>query len=190
MEEKPAAGEPSALPKSKAQSASPSRASSGHAARTMEKRGTPAIAREKPARRAAPSKDRLKVISGVGEAPAKPEQTEKERLQQREKELTRELDDKTAQFLAMQAQLATLESKLAEMQNTIALQNKMMAAMQKPPAPPQKPAYSWKDFWPAGPGILIAGMVYFFASRSRKRSLESWEPTLRGPNSGKTKNPF
>lgn len=177
MEEKPTAGEQSALPTSKAAGVSPSRAGNGHAARTMEKRGTPAISREKLARRAAPSKDRLKVVSGAGEAPARPEQTEKERLQQREKELTRELDDKTAQFLAMQAQLATLESKLAEMQKTIALQNKMMAAMQKPAVPSQKPAYNWKDYWPAGPGILIAGMVYFLASRSRKRSLENWQPT-------------
>jgi hypothetical protein len=176
-EEKPTAGEQPALPTSKATGASPSRASIGHAARAMEKHSTPAISREKLARRAAPSKDRLKVVSGIGEAPARPEQTEKERLQQREKELTRELDDKTAQFLAMQAQLATLESKLAEMQNTVALQNKMMASMQKPPVQSQKPAYNWKDYWPAGPGILIAGMVYFLASRSRKRSLENWQPT-------------
>lgn len=183
MEEKPAADKQPALPASTTKGASPSRASSGHAARSLAKRdakrGTPAIARQKLARQAAPTKDRLKVVSGVGEAPAKPDQTKKERWQQREKELTRELDDKTAQYLAMQAQLAKLESKLSEMQQTIALQNKMMAAMQKPPAPPQQPAPSWKDYWPAGPGILIAGMIYFLASRSRKRSLENWQPTNR-----------
>jgi len=178
VEGKPTTGEHSALPTSNADGApSPSRANTDHAVRTIEKRATPAVARKKPVKRAAPPKDRLKVISGVGEAPARPEQTEKERLQLREKELTRELDDKTAQFLAMQAQLATLEAKMAEMQKTITLQNKMMAAMQKPAVTPQKPAYNWKDYWPAGPVMLIAGMVYFLASRSRKRSLENWQPT-------------
>ncbi|BCB27761.1 hypothetical protein SKTS_26470 [Sulfurimicrobium lacus] len=167
-----------------------SRASNRRAARSKAKQGTPPIARKKIISHTVPSKDRLKVVSGVAETPAAPGQTEKERMQQREKELTKELDDKTAQFLAMQAQLAKLESKLSEMQKTIELQNRMLAAMQKPSTPAQKTANSWKDYWPAGPGILIAGMIYFFASRSRKRTLENWEPTQRGSNSGKARNPF
>jgi len=190
LEEKPTVGEQPTLPTSQTEGASPSKASSSHAARSMEKRTAPIIARKKLATRATPSKDRLKVVSGVGDAPAKPEQTEKERLQQREKELTKELDDKTAQFLSIQAQLTTLESKIAEMQKTIALQNKIMASMQKPLSSQQKPSYEWKDYWPAGPGILLAGMVYFLASRSRKRSLENWQPTLRRNNSEKNINPF
>lgn len=128
-----------------------------------------------------PGRDQLKVISGVGEAQAKAEQTEKERLQQREKELMKELDDKTAQFLAMQSQLEKLETKLAEMQKTIALQNKMMASMQQAPAPATtgKPGLSWYDYWLAGPVILIAGMGYFIARLSRRRSLANWEPNRR-----------
>lgn len=190
MEKAPAASKQTVLPATPTASSTPSWASSGHAVRSKTKHAPPAIARKKVVSHTAPPKDRLKVVSGVGEAPATPGQTEKERMQQREKELTKELDDKTAQFLAMQAQLAKLESKLSEMQKTIALQNTMLAAMQKPPTPPQKPAYSWKDYWPAGPGILVAGMIYFLASRSRKRTLENWEPTLRNPSSGKTRNPF
>lgn len=130
---------------------------------------------------APPARDQLKVISGVGEAQAKAEQTEKERLQQREKELMKELDDKTAQFLAMQSQLEKLETRLAEMQKTIALQNKMMASMQQAqaPAPTRKPAFSWHDYWLAGPAILIAGLGYFIARLSRRRSLANWEPNRR-----------
>lgn len=191
-EEKPADHESSRPPASSMESIAPPPRASSRATRTTEKRSAPAMARKKPARQSvqsAPSKDRLKVVSGVGEAPAKPGQTEKEQLQQREKELTKELDDKTAQFLAMQAQLVTLEAKLSEMQKTIALQNQMMASMQNQPAPPQKATFNWKDYWPAGPAILVAGMIYFLASRSRKRALTDWQPTL-GANSGKTKNPF
>jgi TolA-binding protein len=167
-----------------------SRSNSSRAARSKTKPGTPPIARKKVLSHTSLSKGRLKVVSGVGQAPAAPGLSETERMQQREKELTKELDDKTAQFLAMQAQLAKLESKLSEMQKTIELQNRMLAAMQKPSTPPQKPANGWKDYWPAGPGILIAGMIYFFANRSRKRTLENWEPTQRGSNSGKARNPF
>lgn len=189
MEEKPAASKGSALPASPTKRVSPSRKYHRHIARTRGKGVKPGIEQQKFTQHAAPAKDQLKVLSGVGEAPAMPGKTEKERTQQREKELTRELDDKTAQFLAMQAQLTTLESKLAEMQKTIALQNKMLAGMQKPPVPAPKPAYSWKEYWPAGPGILIAGMIYFLASRSRKRSLENWEPTPRSRNSKKPSTP-
>lgn len=190
VEEKPAVETQSALPPSTPKTSTPFRTRSDQAARTAAKRGKPAIARGKHARHSAPAKGRLKVVSGTGEAPAQPGQTEKERWQQREKELTKELDDKTAQFLAMQAQLAKLESKLVEMQKTIELQNKMMASMQKPVVQAQKSAYDWKELWPAGPGILVAGMIYFLASRSRKRSLENWQPTLNGSNSGKANNPF
>ena len=191
-EKAPASSKQSVLPPPPTASAAPSsstpsRASSVRTVRSKAKHDAPAVARKKVVSHPAPSKDRLKVVSGVGDAPATPGQTEKERMQQREKELTKELDDKTAQFLAMQAQLAKLESKLSEMQKTIELQNTMLAAMQKPPAPPQKPAHSWKDYWPAGPGILVAGMIYFFASRSRRRTLENWEPTQRGPSAGKNR---
>lgn len=187
MAKEPVAARPATLAPSPAAGPVPSRAGHRHAARAKAKPGSPTMARKKVVSQATPSKDRLKVVSGVGEAPAAPGQTEKERMQQREKELTKELDDKTAQFLAMQAQLVKLESKLSEMQKTIALQNTMLAAMQKPAVPPQKPASGWKDYWPAGPGILIAGMIYFFASRSRKRTLENWEPTVRGPSAGKNR---
>lgn len=162
------------------------------ASRTVAKPKKPVIVR-KPAiaQNAALQKGQLKVASGAGEIPARPDQTEKERLQQRENELTKELDDKTAQFLAMQAQLTTLESKLAEMKNTIELQNKMMASMQAPSAAPQKPAQSWLDYWPAVPGILIAGLVYFLTSRWNKRSGQIQEPDLRTLlHTKQSRNPF
>ncbi len=129
----------------------------------------------------APGQDRLKVISGVGETQVKAEQTEKERLQQREKELMKELDDKTAQFLAMRAQLEKLETRLAEMQKTVALQNKIMASMQQTPAPSKKPGLSWNGYWLAGPVFLITGMGYFIARRLRRRSLENWAPARPSP---------
>lgn len=130
-------------------------------------------------------RDQLKVISGVGDAPLKAEQTEKERLQQREKELMKELDDKTAQYLAMQSQLEKLEAKLAEMQKTIALQNKIMASMQQASAPARKTDFNWKDYWLAGPFVLVAGLGYFLARRSRKQSLDDWKPTVRDIGKGK-----
>lgn len=140
---------------------------------------------QKTVRRAPAKRDQLKVVSGVGESPLKAEQTEKERLQQREKDLMKELDDKTAQYLAMQSQLEKLEVKLTEMQKTIALQNKIMASMQQTSAPARKPDFNWKDYWLAGPFVLVAGLGYFLARRSRKQSLDDWKPTVRDIGTGK-----
>lgn len=149
---------------------------------------------KKMAKPSPPGQDRLKVISGVGESQVQAEQSEKERLRQREKDLVRELDDKTAQFLAMQSQLEKLEARLVEMQKTIALQNKLMASMQSAAEPVRKPELSWKDYWLAGPFALLAGIGYLLAHRSRKPSLNDWQPTVRDHNTGsgkpQAKNPF
>lgn len=180
---------PAPTPK-QTQTRAAAKAGVAHSARHTAKHIKPAIARKKLVPHTAPTKGRLKVMSSVSDAPAKPDQPEKERLQQREKDLTRELDDKTAQFLALQTKLTMLESKLSDMQKTIALQNRIMASLQRPPAAPQKPDIAWANYWPAGPGILLAGMIYLLARRSRKRSLENWEPLLRESKSRKVKNPF
>jgi hypothetical protein len=85
----------------------------------------------------------------------------------------------------MQSQLEKLEVKLAEMQKTIALQNKIMASMQQTTAPARKPDFNWKDYWLAGPFVLVVGLGYFLARRSRKQSLDDWKPTARDIGTGK-----
>lgn len=179
-------GEPEALPSGDDVSwraeqekfVAPSHQAADHPAQTMAKN---TIRKKTGNAPSASGQDRLKVISGAGETPAKAEQSEKERLQQREKELMKELDDKTAQFLAMQSQLEKLEARLAEMQKTIALQNKIMTSLQQTAAPAQKPAFRWNDYWLAGAAILIAGMGYLIARRTRQRSLENWQPARPAP---------
>jgi Tfp pilus assembly protein FimV len=135
------------------------------------------------------SHGQLKVMSGAGDKPAQPGLSENERLQQREKELMKELDDKTAKHLEMQAQLAKLESKLVEMQKTLEQQNKLLASMQQQaPVVAKKTALSLdKDYWLAGPFVLVAGLAYFLARRSRRRSLDDWKPAIRELNTGNSK---
>lgn len=117
--------------------------------------------------------DQLKVLSGSGEKPAQPGLSEKERLQQHEKELMKELDDKTAKHLEMQAKLVKMESKLVEMQKMLEQQNKLIASMQlTAAAPAKKTVISWDNgYWIAGPFALIAGLGFFLARRSRKLNL-------------------
>lgn len=132
--------------------------------------------------------DQLKVLSGSGEKPAQPGLSETERLQQREKELMKELDDKTAKHLEMQAQLGKLESKLVEMQKMLERQNMLLASLQQAPAPAKKVPLSWNnDYLLAGSLVLVGSLGYFLARRSRKQSMDNWQPTTRGLNTGNSK---
>lgn len=157
--------------------------------RSSKKKPRHILKKAKPAQLAKSPRGQLKVMSGAGDKPAQPGLSENERLQQREKELMKELDDKTAKHLEMQAQLAKLESKLAEMQKTLEQQNKLLTSMQQQePIAVKKTALSWdKDYWLAGPFVLVAGLAYFLARRSRRRSLDDWKPTMRELNTGNSK---
>lgn len=133
-------------------------------------------------------RDQLKVLSGSGEKPAQPGLSETERQQQREKELMKELDDKTAKYLEMQGQLGKLESKLVEMQKILERQNRLLASMQQAPAPVKKASLSWNnDYLLAGSFVLVGSLGYFLARRSRKQSMDNWQPTTRGPKTGNSK---
>lgn len=190
IEPTPAVAKQPDLPKIRNESASPSRPGGVGAERSMAKRNKPAGRHKQPALSGEPSKDNLRVLSsGTEESAAEAGQTEMQRLQQKEKELTRHLDDMTAQLLAAQAHLVELESKLAEMRKALAQQDKLMASTKKPPAPPQEPASSWTDYWPVAPLVVLAvGLVFLLTRRMLGRSRNEDEPTrqLRG----KASNPF
>lgn len=180
----------------KAKSSAPGEISDIQPARSAKKKARSVLKKAKPTKIVKKRQDQLKVLSGSGEKPAQPGLSEKERLQLHEKELMKELDDKTARYLEMQAQLSKLESKLAEMQKTLEAQNKLLAAMQQAPAPEKLVSPGRKmDYWLAAPLLLAGGIAYFLARRSRKRSLDEWAPTTRELDLGngrklKPKNPF
>lgn len=151
-------------------------------ARAARKAGMPAPANPKPVKAAKQRQDQLKVLAGTGEKPVQPGLSETERLQQREKDLMKELDDKTAKHLEMEAQLVKLESKLVEMQKTLERQNQLLATMQQAPAPAKKAAPSWNnDYWLAGSFVLVGGLGYVLARRSRKQAMDNWTPAMRKP---------
>jgi hypothetical protein len=159
-------------------------------AHASKKKNGQAFVNSKSRKTATNHRDQLKVLSGSGEKPAQPGLSETERLQQREKELMKELDDKTAKHLEMQAQLGKLESKLVEMQKMLERQNLLLASLQQAPAPAEKTSLRWNnDYWLAGSFVLVGGLGYFLARRSRKQSMENWQPTMRDPNTSNSKIP-
>lgn len=155
--------------------------------RPVKKKPITGATTSKPAKTAKKRQDQLKVLSGTGEKPAQPGMSETERLQQREKELMKELDDKTAQHLEMKAQLVKLESKLLDMQKTLEQQNRLLASLQQP-APAKNPVPVWDNgYWLAGSFLLMGSLGYFLARRSRKQSMDNWQPSMRSLNTENNK---
>ncbi|MBZ0104184.1 MAG: hypothetical protein K8H84_01005 [Sulfuricella denitrificans] len=168
-------------PASKIRTITHSEAVSTKPATVIKKKPRRAIKKAQPILISKNHQDQLKVLSGTGERPAHPGMSEIVRLQEHEKELMKELDDKTAKQLEMQAKLDKLDAKLAEMQKVLERQNQVLASMQKASVPEKKSFFSLKnDYWIAGPFILIVGFAYLLARRSRKRSLDDWKPTMSG----------